>query len=469
MNEGKLRDDDGNKLGPDGRRRQIFTPGIASPPPHLAGREEHLARLREEAEDMMATGGGGQPILVFGPRGMGKTVLLEEFENNPPGGVDIRCFTPSTGLHDINSIPGIFLSGADAWSGWRRLVKKARAKTPEKAKVELPLIGAIGYEFKGDMNDAADAARIKIEVIKECAASPKVLIIDEAHTLTRETGRFFLNFAQSVIKSGGRLQLVLAGTANLRHAILQTGASFIVRGDDLAVGPLSADAARDSIRIPVRNENVEIEPGALDRVVEDSQKFPFFLQSWGKELWKARINHGWDEIGWDAYADAEDAVNKRKASHYSAYLKEIMDWKHLMAANALADAFKSMEGREDGSDGGLRTWDALAVVLSTTDPSMSAADRWEEATEIMERLKARDVLWEPDEGVMKPALPSFLSYIRRNVRMAKDAMERREPGARGFGHPRGAAPSEAPDPAEDAARRKDRGPAGKRKTPPERG
>ena len=51
------------------------------------------------------------------------------------------------------------------------------------------------------------------------------------------------------------------------------------------VGALSPEDARLALDKPAREEGVEIEPLALDRIVSKTQCYPYFLQEWGKHVW----------------------------------------------------------------------------------------------------------------------------------------------------------------------------------------
>ena len=51
------------------------------------------------------------------------------------------------------------------------------------------------------------------------------------------------------------------------------------------IGPLSPADARLAIAKPALDEGVEIEPRALDAIVDQTQGYPYFLQEWGKHVW----------------------------------------------------------------------------------------------------------------------------------------------------------------------------------------
>jgi hypothetical protein len=51
------------------------------------------------------------------------------------------------------------------------------------------------------------------------------------------------------------------------------------------VGPLPPDAARVAIANPARAEGVVVTLDALQRIIEATQGYPYFLQEWGKHAW----------------------------------------------------------------------------------------------------------------------------------------------------------------------------------------
>ena len=61
------------------RTRNPFKPGNGLRPPYLAGRENEQSRLREILADMADGEPPAADMLMYGPRGMGKTVLLNNW------------------------------------------------------------------------------------------------------------------------------------------------------------------------------------------------------------------------------------------------------------------------------------------------------------------------------------------------------------------------------------------------------
>ena len=51
------------------------------------------------------------------------------------------------------------------------------------------------------------------------------------------------------------------------------------------VGPLEAAAARIAITKPAAAHGVVVDDDALERIVQETRRYPYFLQEWGKHAW----------------------------------------------------------------------------------------------------------------------------------------------------------------------------------------
>ena len=87
---------------------------------------------------------------------------------------------------------------------------------------------------------------------------------------------------------------MLAGTPGLAEHLGAMNVSFWDRLDDgrLGIDLLSDEAARAALVEPLEAHDVTIDAEALDAVVEDSQRYPYFIQVWGRALWMQRTTTG---------------------------------------------------------------------------------------------------------------------------------------------------------------------------------
>ncbi len=53
----------------------------------------------------------------------------------------------------------------------------------------------------------------------------------------------------------------------------------------IQIDRLEIEAAKSALIIPAKKENVSFEPEAIDTILQETQRYPYFLQEWGKHSW----------------------------------------------------------------------------------------------------------------------------------------------------------------------------------------
>lgn len=53
------------------------------------------------------------------------------------------------------------------------------------------------------------------------------------------------------------------------------------------IGPLSPEATKQAIAKPAHEQGVDVTPEALERIVQKTNGYPYFVQEWGKHSWDA--------------------------------------------------------------------------------------------------------------------------------------------------------------------------------------
>ena len=179
-------------------RQRLFTPGDGATPPALTGREREEAVLTRCLADLL--GGTSPPhnVVLTGPRGNGKTVLLNWFE-----GV---CRHHKTDVDVVNLTPDDIPS--------RDALIDVLSPPPVLAKL-LPRklgVAAVGSVEWAPSSGAVRNLREKLTA--RCRKKPFAVLLDEAHTLDPGVGRVLLNASQQV-RADAPFLLVLAGTPGL--------------------------------------------------------------------------------------------------------------------------------------------------------------------------------------------------------------------------------------------------------------
>ena len=376
------------------REDNPFRPGAGHTPPHLAGRETEQRSLGTVLREAKSSG-NGEMIVMYGPRGTGKTVLLNWFEAecDKVGAVTIDA-TPAGDLESSADLPRLLLP---------------QSRLPDE--VSVGLTGVLSMEWKN--SDTEPAGKLSDHLVAACRKTPRVLLLDEAHTLDPKTCRSLLTLTQKVAHKAPFL-LVMAGTPGLLPFLMSVGATFVERSQKLAVGRLDEQGAAEAINIPLQQDGISIEEAALSRAVKDAQCYPYFLQLWGRALWDAAAERDADRL---TNVDVEQAMPKivahREGFYKSRYNLLREDEPLLSAAYAVAGAF-SGESRLAS--------DAIPEIIerSLPDTLTDGADRKEAARHLSRELNKIDFVWEPTAvAEVEPGIPSFMTYVQSRVEQSR--------------------------------------------------
>ena len=278
--------------------RNPYAPGAGTPPPQLAGRDD----LRQSVGVTLARIRLGRPsksLLMVGLRGVGKTVLLESMREEAQS-AGIR--TLSVEAPENRSLPALLaphlrqallqLSNNEkakdlahrALRGLAGFVAALKVKYQD-IEVGLDLEPEPGLADNGDLEMDLQALLEAAGLAVREAETALSLFIDELQYVEEE------ELAALIISlhltAQRRLPVVMVG-AGLPQLRARTGRakSYAERLFDFPeVGPLTAEAARTAIAKPAEDEGVAIDEDALERIVQETHGYPYFLQEWGKHSW----------------------------------------------------------------------------------------------------------------------------------------------------------------------------------------
>jgi len=303
--------------------RNPFRPGHGGAPPYLAGREPEQALFREVMDDLRSGVPVSRSLVLYGPRGNGKTALLRwaKREVDADDGLDAHWLVGS----DIPA-PGDFVARLGLGSWLRKIA-------PESVSV-----AGVGVSLRrGD-----DRPLLLAEALEARAKSkPLLILLDEAHTLKPEVGQWLLNAAQAA-GSEAPFLLVLAGTPDLRARLSEMGASFWNRAKKLPVGRLDEGAVAEAIRRPLAEEGIGVEEEALARIVRGSHGYPFFVQLWGRAAWRRarRAGGGAEPVTAAVVEEAAEEFEAERNDYYIDRFDELDRQGWLGAAREVALAFR---------------------------------------------------------------------------------------------------------------------------------
>ena len=278
--------------------RNPYAPGAGTPPPELAGRDD----LRETARVALARVKRGRPaksLLMVGLRGVGKTVLLDSMREEAEADGIRTMFVEAS---ENRSLPALLtpqlrlallrLSNNEkakdlAHRALRGLAGFASALQLKYGDIEvgLDLEPEPGLADNGDLEMDLQALLEAAGLAAKEADTALALFVDELQYVEEEElAALIISLHLSAQR---RLPVVMVG-AGLPQLRGRTGRakSYAERLFDFPeVGPLEAEAARTAIAKPAAAEGVAIDEDALERIVEETRGYPYFLQEWGKHSW----------------------------------------------------------------------------------------------------------------------------------------------------------------------------------------
>ena len=282
-------------------RKNPFRPGVGTRPLHLAGRDQPMRRF---AATLRAAPEQPANMRLTGLRGVGKTVLLREFQAIGEEGNWASAMLELQPGHNAEAalVTALTSVAQETKEGLSRVerIKKAIGEAAQRTGT----LGVSWGEFTLRYDPVAGQAREDItRALFEVAAmavekgrSGFVLLLDEAQVVRDETKRNGEHPLSLLISSVVALQrfeiplgLVLCGlptlTGNLLKARSYTERMF--RGEE--IDSLNQEDAREAFAQPLAEDGSDMsaDDALIDRVIEEVEGYPYFIQLWGAELWDA--------------------------------------------------------------------------------------------------------------------------------------------------------------------------------------
>jgi len=300
-----------------------FRPGAGSPPPALVGRDALLASFRITVGRALA-GRPGQSVIPIGLRGVGKTVLLNRFaELAEAEGLRVSYMeAPETG-NFASLLAGQLrkvLLGLDSAGKAARAVAYAlgvlRSFTytlPDGSSIALGVNAVGGQADSGDLSDDLTDLLVAAGRAAHEQGTGIVLAIDEVQYLRSAELAALISAIHRTVQLNLPIVLVGAGLPQL-PGLTGSAKSYAERLFRFPqIGSLGADEARDVLKLSVLDAGVTYTRSALDRMLEQSQGYPYFLQEWGYEVWNVATKSLIDR---DAVDRAEPLVRSKLDNNF---------------------------------------------------------------------------------------------------------------------------------------------------------
>lgn len=277
--------------------RNPYSPGAGRPPAALVGRDSQLERWRI-ALDRVEAGRTAQPLVLYGLRGVGKTVLLTRFFDTARNRNWIVAQVEAGAGKSLREALGEALHAplADLArpSAGKRLLKGLKTALSFKASYDAGGTWNFGLDLTETAGGGADTGRLETDLNKlardlsEAAQEEGVglaIFIDEAQDLTPAELTAVCSAAHLAGQHNWSCLFSLAGLPSLPR-VLAEAKSYAERLFAFErIEHLTQTLARTALIEPAAIENTAWDDDAVALVVRETSGYPYFLQQFGQDTW----------------------------------------------------------------------------------------------------------------------------------------------------------------------------------------
>lgn len=390
--------------------RNPYRPGAATPPLHLAGREPQLSRfpkILRGAPEIPAN------VRLTGLRGVGKSVLLKEYERlaRESGWAVMRHQVEPR--HNTDEAISAFIAGSvTATKAQLSRARRVKAQVAGAVEVGRRMLGSVTFDdvtltLGGAREQELDLSRNLFDAVEaalDAGHEGFALLLDEAQVLRDDTARtgehpmsMLIAAVNALQEAGLPLALVVCGLPTLR-ANLQRARTYserMFRGENIAELSGNPGPARDAFVLPLADTGISVDEGLVSRVLEEVEGYPFFIQLWGAELWEAAADAGLttfseqllDSIEADIYARLDEEFYAGRVETLTPSEQDLL----LSTAQCPYPPLRTADirTRTDKSDGNVNV--------------------------LMGRLTDQGVLYRLSKGIYEYTAPKFHEYLVRRT------------------------------------------------------
>lgn len=363
-----------------------FSPTFGVTPPVVAGRQ-HAVRSFHDAFTGPA-GAPGRTVLVSGARGVGKTVMLNEFEDtareqgwltisesSSPGLLDRLLHEHLLPLIHERSLDGSRLTGLSASVG--PISASASWAGPPPSTALRPALN----QLLDDLAPRLSGLAITVDEIQD-ADLAELRRLGEILQFARREGRP-LAFAGAGLPTG------------VDELLRSPGTTFLRRAQALRLADLSPEETLDALGAPANHSGRPFTLTALQVAKDLAQGYPYLIQALGYCSWQEAA----------ARASASITVEDVEAGAESAF--------SLYRSNVLHQAWLDLSPKDR---------EFLSIVASVSENSPVSVtdirDTWKKSSDYVtvyrSRLLAQGLITSPARGLIAFAIPGLGAYAADN-------------------------------------------------------
>lgn len=345
-----------------------------------------------------------QPVVLYGLRGVGKTVLLSEFRRKAAKTDWIVAQVEAGAGKSLRGLLGEALyaplSDLARPGAGRRLLKGLRTALSFKASYDAIGTWTFGVDLAGAPGGGADTGILDTDLkklINDLADAAEeegfglAILVDEAQDLSSEELATLCTIVHAAAQDNWRVLFAFAGLPSLPR-ILAEAKSYAERFRYIKIQQLDADVAAKALTIPAGLEDAQWDDDAIDLVVDASGRYPYFLQQFGQETW--HVAAGPVIARHDAALGVAQGTNDLDNGFFR------VRWDRATRAEQSYLRAMAADGDERSSSSEVAT--RLARKPASLGPTRAS-------------LIAKGLIYAPEHGIVAFTVPGMAAFIGRQI------------------------------------------------------
>jgi len=379
-----------------------YAPGAGRTPMALVGRDAQREAWRIALQRADA-GRSAQSFVLYGLRGVGKTVLLSMLTRDAAhrkwivaqveaaAGKRLRAAL-SEALHAP-------LADLARPSAGRRVLQGLKTALSFKASVDAIGSWSFGVDLAETVGGGADTGSMETDLaklVRDLSAAAReegiglAILIDEAQDLVGDELTAVCAAAHLAAQNDWPCVFALAGLPSLPR-VLAEAKSYAERLFTFErIEHLDDDLAREALIEPAAAEGVAWDDDAIGLIVAEAQGYPYFLQQFGQETWNEAARSP------ITYADARVGAVRGRAALDDGFFR--VRWDRATRSEQQYLRALAVDGDEGGSSS------EVARRLGRPPTSFGPARA---------SLISKGIVYAPEHGAIAFTVPGMAEFIQR--------------------------------------------------------
>jgi hypothetical protein len=340
-------------------------------------------------------------MLIAGVRGVGKTVLLNRFEEIAQ---EFGWQSESYEARKASDLPAalaricrkVLLELSTKEKAKDRAkralgVLKAFTATIEGVKFQIDVDAVLGTADSGSLADDLRDLLLEVGEVAQTNRKGVLILLDEVQVIGEDDYEALIVALHRVSQKQLPVAFIGAGlpTSRALSAEVKTYAErmFVTP----TIGELSPEAARAALVEPAKERGIQYDDEALEKILAYSSRYPFFLQKYGREVWLLAEK---SPITGDVVDQAKPLVEQDLDDNFFTF-------RMTLATPGEVDYLAAMADLGDDPQ-------QVSAIATRAGYKTSTA-----ASPVRDSVLKKNLVWAPKRGYLDFTAPLFADYLRR--------------------------------------------------------